>query len=50
VGAGFEPPTYLASNNIHWIVYVAMAYGSAIVLRRIRDHSRSSATTLITTG
>jgi exopolysaccharide production protein ExoQ len=50
VGAGFEPPTYLASNNIHWIVYVAMAYGSAIVLRRIRDHSRSAAITLITTG
>jgi exopolysaccharide production protein ExoQ len=37
VGAGFEPSTYLASNNIHWIIYVAMAYSSAALLRRIRS-------------
>ncbi len=43
VGAGFEPPTYLASNNIHWIIYVAMAYSSAALLRRIRYPTRSPA-------
>jgi exopolysaccharide production protein ExoQ len=36
IGSCFEPPIYLASNNIHWIIYVAMAYSSAMLLRRIR--------------
>jgi exopolysaccharide production protein ExoQ len=39
IGSCFEPPIYLASNNIHWIIYVAMAYSSALLLRRIR-HNR----------
>jgi exopolysaccharide production protein ExoQ len=40
IGSCFEPPIYLASNNIHWIIYVAMAYSSAILLRRIRHSSQ----------
>jgi exopolysaccharide production protein ExoQ len=40
IGSLFEPPTHLASNNIHWIIYVAMAYSSALLLRRIRHSDR----------
>jgi exopolysaccharide production protein ExoQ len=36
IGSCFEPPIHLASNNIHWIIYVAMAYSSALLLRRMR--------------
>lgn len=43
IGSCFEPPIYLASNNIHWIIYVAMAYSSAALLRRIRYETRSAA-------
>jgi exopolysaccharide production protein ExoQ len=39
VGAGFEPATYLASNNIHWIIYVAMAYSAAALLQRLQSPS-----------
>jgi exopolysaccharide production protein ExoQ len=38
VGSCFEPPIYLASNNIHWIIYVATAYSSANLLRRLRQN------------
>jgi O-antigen ligase len=44
VGSCFEPPIYLASNNIHWIIYVAMAYSSALLLRRIRHNPQADPT------
>jgi exopolysaccharide production protein ExoQ len=44
VGSCFEPPIYLASNNIHWIIYVAMAYSSALLLHRMRHLSQTDPT------
>ncbi len=41
IGSGFEPPIHLANNNIHWIMYVALAYSSAVLLRRIRHDSET---------
>jgi exopolysaccharide production protein ExoQ len=38
VGSGFEPPVHLASNSIHWILYVSMAGTSALMLRRMPQH------------
>jgi exopolysaccharide production protein ExoQ len=39
VGACFEISTYLVGNSSSWVIYVAMAYGSATLLQRQRQRS-----------
>jgi exopolysaccharide production protein ExoQ len=41
VGACFEISTYLVGNSSSWVIYVAMAYGSATLLQRQRQRRRS---------
>ncbi len=41
VGSCFEISTYLVGNSSSWVIYVAMAYGSATLLQRHRQMHRS---------